>query len=57
MLCAFHCGQTKPNLDLMFKPIIDELVTYEKTPLSILINEEKKLFFKDSSYNSRCAST
>ncbi|KAI2797168.1 hypothetical protein BLOT_011146 [Blomia tropicalis] len=45
MLCALHCGQTKPSSDLMFKPIIDELVTYEKTPLSILINEEEKLFF------------
>ncbi|KAI2801983.1 hypothetical protein BLOT_010174 [Blomia tropicalis] len=40
-LSAFHCGQTMPKSNSMFKPIIDKLLAYEKTLPSIFINTEK----------------
>lgn len=46
MLIALHSGTKKPESDLMFRPLIEELIHFEKTPLEIrLLNGETKFFY------------
>lgn len=45
MLIALHSGETKPESDIMLRPLVDELLKFEVEPLSVMIGE-KMHFFK-----------
>lgn len=44
LLLALHAGPGKPS-NLIFKPLIDELIKYDKTPMEIQINGRTEKFY------------
>ncbi|OTF83088.1 hypothetical protein BLA29_001947, partial [Euroglyphus maynei] len=45
MLLALQCSNAKPKHDLMLKPLVDELIRFEREPIKININGEEKQFY------------
>src|SRR5699024_5503367 len=45
MLIAVDSNPISPDNDLMFRPLVDELVKFEKTPLEVKVNGELKKFY------------
>lgn len=45
MLLAIDSNANSPKDDLMFRPLIDELISLEKNPIKVYINDVEKLFY------------